>query len=265
MTCLTPVTITLPYREGESRARYVPCGKCSKCLKSRASSWMIRLMHELHNSPYGGTFVTLTYADHMLPTDCYNNPVLVKRHLQNFFKRLRNELPHKIKYYAVGEYGGLSYRPHYHFIAFNLNHNVAEHYRAIVEAWTSYDPFIARRLPIGNLFFGSVDMGSVAYVTGYVIKPDQHSYADELMIQREFSCMSNGLGLSHLSPDMIDYYRNGYVNYVTMPDSGGKKRALPRYYREKLFTLREPFRQSLPTQEVTGYVYDLDEVYAYAD
>lgn len=108
-------------------------------------------------------------------------------------------------------------------------------------------------------------MGSVAYVTGYVIKPDQHSYADELMIQREFSCMSNGLGLSHLSPDMIDYYRNGYVNYVTMPDSGGKKRALPRYYREKLFTLREPFRQSLPTQEVTGYVYDLDEVYAYAD
>lgn len=264
MPCKTPLALSLDYNTIQgNRAKYVSCGKCSGCLKSRASSWMIRLMHELETTQYGGTFVTLTYADHMLPTDVYNNPVLVKRHLRNYFKRLRKQFNHKIKFYAIGEYGTNTFRPHYHFIGFNFNHNVNNHWKAIKEAWSSYDPVIQQKLPIGNVFVRDVNLDAIAYVTGYVIKPDLHRMADELGIQREFGTNSDGLGISHLTPQMIKYYRDNFVNYITMPNSSGKKRTLPRYYRQKLFNLKEPFKLKIQNNETTGYVHNLEEIQAY--
>lgn len=265
MSCKTPQAITYTYNEGPHRAHYVKCGRCSGCLKSRASEWMIRLYHELENSQYGGTFVTLTYADHMLPTDTYDNPVLVKRHLQNYFKRLRKNLNQKIKYYAIGEYGGNTKRPHYHYIAFNLNHNVEGHWKAIRDSWHSYDPTIEEKLPIGHVYVRDVNCAAIAYVTGYVIKPDQHLYADELGIQREFACQSNGLGLAYLTLQMKKHIRRKAINYVIMPNSNGKKRSLPRYYREKLFNLKTPFEIEVNGKKSTANIFNLEEVYAYAD
>lgn len=44
---------------------------------------------------------------------------LNKKHLQNFFKRLRHRVP-KFTYYACGEYGDENKRPHYHANLFNF-------------------------------------------------------------------------------------------------------------------------------------------------
>jgi len=54
---------------------------------------------------------------------------LKKTDIQKFFKRLRkcHGKKHKsIKYYAVGEYGGQTLRPHYHIVIFNADINYFE-------------------------------------------------------------------------------------------------------------------------------------------
>jgi hypothetical protein len=58
-------------------------------------------------------FLTLTYADKMLPAD---RSISVK-HWQLFAKRLRKEVG-PFRFYHVGEYGEKKGRPHYHAMIF---------------------------------------------------------------------------------------------------------------------------------------------------
>ena len=51
---------------------------------------------------------------------------LQKSDLQKFFKRLRKKTHEKISYYAVGEYGDNTQRPHYHIILFNAIPRIVE-------------------------------------------------------------------------------------------------------------------------------------------
>lgn len=235
MACLTPIALTNEYRKKDGRweeaARYVPCGKCAACLKARALQWTIRLSDELNAWNGKACFLTLTYADHMLPTDCYNTATLVKRHPRNFFKRLRKRVP-KLKYYLVGEYGTKSQRPHYHAIVFGVD--ARTNYSDVLNSWSSFDPFSEKHIPIGSVYFGDVNANSISYVTGYVIKPGFNEYAKEMGIQTEFSSMSNGLGVGHLTEAKIRAYKNGRY-YYAMPGTSGKRAPLPRYYREKIF------------------------------
>lgn len=107
----------------------IPCGKCIACRLAYSRQWADRCMLEasFHDSNY---FVTLTYDNEHLPLvetidndtgEIIHNATLVKRDLQLFFKRLRKALPDcKIRYYACGEYGSQTLRPHYHAIIFGL-------------------------------------------------------------------------------------------------------------------------------------------------
>lgn len=102
----------------------VPCGKCPECRKAKVNSWLFRLDKELERST-NPLFITLTYSDDNLIWTNDGKQTLYKKDLQDFFKRLRhhhnkNQLnATKIKYYAVGEYGSKTKRPHYHIIMFN--------------------------------------------------------------------------------------------------------------------------------------------------
>lgn len=64
---------------------------------------------------FDSTFLTLTYDDDHLPCP----PHLVKEDLTLFLKRYRKRLGHKIRYYAIGEYGDLTWRPHFHLAIFS--------------------------------------------------------------------------------------------------------------------------------------------------
>lgn len=97
----------------------VPCGKCLGCLSDRRNQWITRCLIEAQEYS-SNFFITCTYNEQNVP------PVLVRKHWQDFFKRLRswcarNGRPSPREYYR-GEYGHKNHRPHFHCIAFNLDY-----------------------------------------------------------------------------------------------------------------------------------------------
>ena len=108
----------------------IPCGQCIGCRLEYSRQWANRCMLELeyHDSAY---FVTLTYDDDHVPVSYYGDPdtglatpslTLRKRDFQLFMKRLRKAFPDDhIRFFAAGEYGSQTFRPHYHAIIFGLH------------------------------------------------------------------------------------------------------------------------------------------------
>lgn len=206
----------------------VPCGKCPACLARRVSGWSFRLMQEDKHA-ISSQFVTLTYDTKHVPITDSGFLSLRKRDVQLFIKRLRetqlrtgSELfkTTTIKYYAVGEYGGKGMRPHYHIILFNAQLELIE------GAWNQQ----------GAIHYGQVSGASVGYTLKYITKPHKvpmHRNDDRL---REFSLMSKGLGKSYLSERRRKWHMDDMENrmYLSLPD--GKKCAMPRYYKQKLYT-----------------------------
>ena len=195
----------------------VPCGTCYDCKKKRSSQWSFRLEQEMVHHDYR-YFVTLTYSDESLVYGEGDNPTLVKKDLQNYFKRLRKITPRPIKYYAVGEYGTQFKRPHYHIILMGAKP------QQICDAWTLND------IPIGNVDIGDITPASIRYVTNYVMKPSHKKHG----IENEFSLMSKGLGKSYMSEKIVKYYHETLNPYITLKD--GIKRPMPRYYKDKIFS-----------------------------
>ena len=81
------------------------------CRQNRARSWSFRCLAELQGTT--ALFLTITYDDE-------NNPgYLLKKDLQDFHKRLRKAFG-PFRFYACGEYGDTTHRPHYHGIYYGL-------------------------------------------------------------------------------------------------------------------------------------------------
>lgn len=163
-------------------------------------------------------FVTLTYDTKYIPITERGFMTLNKRDVQLFMKRLRKLQTTKLRYYAVGEYGTKTMRPHYHIILFNL-----ENEQHIPTAWTS-----------GGVHIGTVSGASIGYTCKYIAKPGRiplHRNDDRV---KEFSLISRGIGKGYLSDDVVKYHKSDVTrNFVTLP--GGVKNALPRYYRDRIY------------------------------
>ena len=142
----------------------VNCGKCPPCLKRRVSHWAYRLVIESRARLSVPSFVTLTYAPQNMPITKNGFMTLEKRDLQLFFKRLRKANAQRynifepIKYFAAGEYGTHTKRPHYHIIMFGAHHN------AIPFAW-SLDGH-----QLGHVHIGRVSEASIQYCLKYIHK-----------------------------------------------------------------------------------------------
>lgn len=220
--CINPVYVRL-----EKGGVFAPCGLCIECKKTRQGDWIFRINKELK---YAKTafFITLTYDDKHLPLD-HN---LQKADLQNFMKRLRKISTEKLKYYAVGEYGGETHRPHYHAIIFNLDDPAK-----IQKAWTLNGE------TIGFVYVGTVTTDSIAYVTSYIIPDGEEPLPG--IYQQPFAVMSKNLGLEYLKRNW-NWHKNGLKNYVL--DNGFKKH-FPRYYSDKLFNFKE--KERIANENVT--------------
>lgn len=161
-----------------------PCGKCPPCLKRRASAWSFRLMKEERLFDKS-MFLTLTYNNKYIPLTSNGFMSLRKVDVQLFIKRLRKSLPDvKIKYYAVGEYGGKTMRPHYHLILFGADPV------SVTKAWCYEDKVTRVRSSIGQCHFGVVTGASIGYSLKYMQKPGKiplHARDDR---QKEFALMS---------------------------------------------------------------------------
>lgn len=196
----------------------VPCGRCGICLQNRRKEWSFRLQKELR---YHETarFITLTYSDENLvwgtSDSGHTYPLLCKRDLQLFMKRLRKRqekyTEKRIKYYAVGEYGSETNRPHYHAIIFGIHPEVQ---KEILDIWM-----------LGHIHLGDVNANTIDYVTKYVINRLENKH----YLEPPFSSISNGIGLGHLEKNKKVYKSDSVVR-----NDRGYKQKLPRYYRDKL-------------------------------
>lgn len=198
----------------------VPCGKCLVCLSSKRSEWILRLEQEFKFSS-GAMFVTLTFDRRHYPS----NGSISKRDIQLYLKRLRKAIFQKdgqvrIRYFAVGEYGGKTGRAHYHILLFNCDCE-----SAVRSAWVD-----SKGQSIGMVHIGQVTQASIAYCTKYIVQPA--SEVDGILSPFRLMSRAYGIGGMYLSDAMVAWHRDGAKNYV-MRD--GVKCRLPRFYKSKIW------------------------------
>lgn len=240
----------------------VPCGKCVDCKRRRVDSWVFRLSEEDRVSR-SSHFLTLTYNTLAVPISGNGFMTLDKSDFQRFVKRLRkNTGIDDIRYYAVGEYGELNSRPHYHAIIFNV-----ETAASYADAWSlrksGRNGFLSRynkglalgdykdphpelvpndKIELGTIDVGTVSGDSIAYTCKYMDKKKIIPLHDRDDRQKEFSLMSKHLGRSYITPQTVRYHKQ-HLDQLYLTKRGGSKIAMPKYYRDLIFDEVEKERQ----------------------
>lgn len=251
----------------------VPCGKCMGCRVDRSREWANRCLMELqdHDSAF---FITLTYNDIHAPTTWYADPktgeahpayTLCKRDLQLWLKRLRKAFPNdKIRFFACGEYGTQSMRPHYHVIVFGLHlddlqpfgksHTGDYYFRSpsLERTW-----YAATTVPdlsgsgsvsvppssMGFVMVSQVTWATCAYVARYVTKKlygqDAREMYESHNLVPPYLVMSRkpGIGARYYDRNKSEIY--AYDQVVLSTDTGGRTFKPPRYF-DKKFVLENP-------------------------
>lgn len=221
----------------------IPCGKCLNCKKKRRSDWSLRLEHEYLYSD-SALFITLTYNDASIPRN-RGIATLNKKDLQDYIKRLRNShvayvsrelgirksevknVSKQIRYYAVGEYGSKTNRPHYHILLFNYD---IANLKPIEAQWKNTQT----GYPLGFVDIGKVSSASINYTTKYMFK----QWGKKDLRQRPFTNMSR-------RPMIGTGFLNEYKNYLrefeltAIRDKKGTLRKLPKAYLYKIYTMLE--------------------------
>ena len=239
MTCYKPVSVGVlrkPLRPGGRRFRSeqtVPCGHCLGCRADQAREWSIRMMHEtqMHESAW---FVTLTYDDANLPKCGSLRP----EDLRNFFKSVRKVFGKGISYFACGEYGEATLRPHYHLVLYGLDLLDKRLLRDSASGPIWRSSTLESHWTSGLSEFGTVTRASAAYVAGYVRKkirkkdnPEAYERLDSVTgevfeVEKEFARMS-------LRPAIGKRWIEKYWQDVYPWDRvvvEGKEYRPPRYY-----------------------------------
>lgn len=128
-------------------------------------------------------FSTLTYDPNSLPTSISRSggheiPTLKPLDLQLWLKRLREaHQPLKLRFFAVGEYGDETHRPHYHVVLFGFRGCARGRTRRKFGT-NNPDPLnccdrcrlVASTWPSGNIELGEFNTKTAAYVASYTVK-----------------------------------------------------------------------------------------------
>lgn len=233
----------------------VPCGKCYACLSTKRNVWTFRLQKELRVAE-SAHFVTLTYDDQNVPIiktkEGKLKQTLRKEDLTSFIKALRSHITRdrkvpnrflkksekthktspKIRYFACGEYGGRTNRPHYHIILFNCPIHYFKNSPIDAKMWSNTIEDIWHK---GNVDIGKVENGSIHYVTKYHMFPITLQWSERDERQRPFATMSKkpGIGGDYINEEIKKYFKDSKAYYNTT--TSGHKVPLGRYYKEKIF------------------------------
>jgi hypothetical protein len=232
----------------------VPCGKCTGCRLERSRQWAVRCMHEasLHDQ---NCFMTLTYSDEHLPVD-YS---VHQRDFQLFIKKLRKHCePNKIRFFACGEYGDQSLRPHYHALIFGHDFNDKSLYETTKRGDRLYLSKSLQQLwPFGLAPLGSLTYQSAAYTARYAMKKISGPPAEQhylrvhplhgfiCRVRPEFLLMSRrpGLGQGWFEKFGAEVFTHDAVIIE------GKEAQPPRYYFQQL---TEEQQRKITTKRTTA-------------
>lgn len=208
---------------------FTGCGRCLFCRIQKRTMWTMRMLHHQWKYP-DSSFITLTYDNDHLPYRGSDlRGILVKDDLQRFFKRLRSNFVRldvihssvKLSYYACGEYGEKGERPHFHAILFG--HKLMESKDFVEGAWS-----------MGRVDVQPVHAESIGYVAGYVAKK-LGDFRRDTSRAAPFQLASNGIGIDWLKGNMTKLMYDGCLSFKD------KSFAIPRYYREKMYGLANPY------------------------
>lgn len=220
----------------------VPCGSCIGCRLARSQEWAMRCHHEASLYDYN-CFVTLTYSPSSLPSP----PTVSVRPVQ-LFLRLRKKYGSGIRFFACGEYGETTRRPHYHLLVFNHHFGDQKFWKYNKRGEPLYTSQSLEQLweHKGFCSIGAVTFQSAAYVSRYIMKKVTGDQAEEHyqwidpetgeihQLSPEFVTMSRrpGIGRGWFERWSSDVYPDDFLTIE------GKKMRPPRYY-DDLFAEEE--------------------------
>lgn len=247
----------------QGRRVLLPCRKCVGCRLDKSREWANRIIMEqvYHQDAW---FVTLTYSDDYLPKAYPVSPsgvilsvhsTLVKKAFQDFMKRLRFNSHQKLRYYAAGEYGTTTFRPHYHALIFGLHLDDLHPIQKSVLGDQYYtSDLLDKCWPFGYHILGKVTWQSAAYVARYTMKKATHgftpAYFKQAAVEPEFQTMSlkPAIGRQYYDdhPELFDYN-----TFSVSTPYGGRKMTPPEYFK-KLYKSQHPLdymKRSLDSQK----------------
>lgn len=201
-----------------NKALLVPCGRCIGCRLDYSREWAIRCMKEVEQYQ-DNWFLTLDYDDEHLPVGKKGVPSLRPSDVSSFMKRLRTRLQREIghvgvRFFACGEYGDASLRPHLHIILINCPlPDLQERHPIPVDGvvkWIRqydtngekllYSPLIGECWTYGRSPLGKVTFESCAYVSRYIVKKQYGEGAEQYQecgVEAPFVRMSRNPGIGH--------------------------------------------------------------------
>lgn len=230
----------------------VPCNKCVLCRKRKTSEWKFRAVCENATSTSEPLFITLTYNQEHLPSIG-----IYKEEIQLFLKRIRRNLDrmnveHHLRYFACGEYGHNSQRPHYHMILWNFPDkftNLFQKLKVIEDAWRAVVTDEEGNIlynedgspvteSIGFCYVKPLTFGGIEYVMKYMKKahtpPTGMNPCFFLSSRRE-----GGIGAKYAKSLMQFYRDNPQCTTISCRDPfTGKlheRESLPSYFKRLYF------------------------------
>ena len=180
-------------------------------------------------------FLTLTYDDQNLP----ENENLRLRDWQLFAKRWRKNHG-KFRYYAVGEYGGQTGRPHYHACVWGMKFNLLEDGQKSRKGnQNRISPELDTTWGNGRTAVGSLTWQSASYVARYIMDKQNGDNAEShyqglnldtgeiFKREPEFSVMSRRPGIGH---DWLEKHTEDVYRHDQVPVRLGVTSRPPKYY-----------------------------------
>lgn len=205
----------------------LPCGNCLGCRSTRANEWARRCVHEARCFERN-SFVTLTYNDDWLPVNGWLEPVAFTK----FMKRLRKRVP-GVRYFACGEYGSTTGRPHYHALLFNCGFDDTS--RVGKDLFES--DMMSDLWKFGEHRLGAVTGASANYIAKYSLKKLGVDYGEAPPPFLRMS-LKPAIGHSWLARFSGDL-KHGYMVV------DGRKCRIPRSYMKRLSVVDGAYEESV--------------------
>lgn len=213
----------------DKRLLYIPikCGYCIECRKQKQREWRVRLEEELRtNYAY---FITLTISPEGIKNleektglNWEENPnEIASKGLRLFLERVRKDTGKSMRHWCITELGEDKDRIHLHGIFFGQRS--AE--------------LIKKHWKYGFIFIGQYcNSKSVNYMTKYMLKVDtKHPEFKQIVLA------SPGIGSGYFNRLDWQWQKQNYkrLEVPTYTFRNGTKMAMPKYYKDKIFTEEE--------------------------
>lgn len=213
----------------DRRLLYIPtkCGHCIECRKQKQREWRVRLEEELRSNY--GYFITLTISpkgikdlEKKTGLKWKENPnEIATKGLRLFLERVRKDTGKSMRHWCVTELGEDNDRIHLHGVFFGQKS--AE--------------LIKKHWKYGFIFIGQYcNSRSVNYMTKYMLKVDvKHKEFKQIVLA------SPGIGDKYFDRLDWQWQKQNYkrLEVPTYTFRNGTKMAMPKYYKDKLFTEQE--------------------------